>query len=270
MNIRSYLERIGIDAKPSARHDSLETLMQAHICAIPFENLDVQLGRLLTTSVEDAYEKIVGRGRGGWCYEHNGLFGWALGELGFDVTRMACAVRDDVTNEAALDNHLALAVKRQGDDRTWLVDVGFGGSHFGPLPLEPHTVEHDPYELGLERLTDCRWRFTEKHLDSASSYDFIVAPADETALEEKSTSLQTDPESSFVLNLVAQRRMPKAHKILRGCVLSENTRHGTIRRRLESADELVQTLLDVFDLDVPVVRSLWPRVEARHDELGLD
>ena len=54
--------------------------------AVPFENIDIQLGRSLTISVEDAFEKIVERGRGGWCYEQNGLFGWALSEIGFDVT----------------------------------------------------------------------------------------------------------------------------------------------------------------------------------------
>jgi N-hydroxyarylamine O-acetyltransferase len=269
MNIQPYLERIGFDGQPSATRDSLEALMQAHLCAIPFENLDVQLGRRLTTSADDAYEKIVDRGRGGWCYEHNGLFGWALGELGFGVTRLACAARDDINDETAQGNHLSLAVQIPGDDTTWLVDVGFGGSQFGPLPLEAHATEHEPYELRLEQLPQGRWRFTEKHYQSQSGFDFEIAPADEAALAEKSTELQTDPESSFVLNLVAQRRTPKAHTDLRGRVLSHNTQEGRNKRRLESADELVQVLNDVFDLDVPEVHELWPRVVARHEALGL-
>ena len=270
MNILAYLERIGVDGQPPPDRDSLDALMRAHVRTIPFENLDVQLGRRLTTAPEDAFEKIVGRGRGGWCYEQNGLFGWALGELGFEVVRMAGAVRDDLTNDAALNNHLVLAVRCPEDASAWLVDVGFGGSHFGALPLAPHTAEHEPYQLCIERLPDERWRFSEKHFDAQSRYDFAAEPADETALAGKCSALQTDPDSTFVLNLVAQRRTPTTHVILRGRVLSEKSRSGVTRRRLDSADELVQVLLDVFGLDVPATASLWPRIVARHEALGLD
>lgn len=270
MDILAYLERIGVGGQVPPDRDSLDALMRAHVRTIPFENLDVQLGRRLTTAPEDAFEKIVGRGRGGWCYEQNGLFGWALGELGFEVVRMAGAVRDDLTNDAALNNHLVLAVRCPEDASAWLVDVGFGGSHFGALPLAPHTAEHEPYELRVERLPDERWRFSEKHFDAQSRYDFAAEPADETALAGKCSALQTDPDSTFVLNLVAQRRTPTTHVILRGRVLSEKSRSGVTRRRLDSADELVQVLLDVFGLDVPAAASLWPRILARHEALGLD
>ncbi len=244
--------------------------MRAHVCAVPFENLDVQLARPLTTSIEEAYSKIVERRRGGWCYEMNGLFGWALSEAGFSVMRIAGAVRDDLANDSRLNNHLVLAVTCPGDDSTWLVDVGFGGSHFGPLRLAPASVIHEPYELRIEQLPDGRWRFREKHLESELRYDFVASAADESALAAKCIDLQTNPESSFVLNLVAQRRTPTTHRVLRGRLLTEKSRDGVVQRRLESADELVGTLAEQFDLDVPEAESLWPRIVARHEELGLD
>jgi len=270
MDVRTYLARIGIDSIPPANRGQLEVLMQAHLCSVPFENLDVQLGRPLTTAVGDAYGKIVGRGRGGWCYEQNGLFGWALGALGFEVMRMAGAVRTDTADDTRLDNHLVLAVTCPDDGSMWLVDVGFGGSHFAPLRFEPHSVQREPFDLQLERLPEGRWRYTERYRNSASMYDFAMIPADESALAVKCASLQTDPESSFVLNLVVQRRTPTTHISLRGRVLAEKSIHGETKRRLESAEELVQILSQVFGLDVAEARSLWPRIVARHEELGLD
>lgn len=270
MNLRAYLDRVGIDGQLSADLESLEALMRAHVCTVPFENLDVQLGRALTTSVDDAYRKIVERGRGGWCYEQNGLFGWVLGELGFGVTRMAAAVRDDLADDSRLDNHLVLAVTCPGDAHAWLVDVGFGGSHFGPLRLHPLTARHEPYELQLEQLANGRWRFRERHLESYTHYDFVTEPADESALAVKCTDLQTNPESGFVLNFVVQRRTPATHHILRGRVLCEKSEGRVMKRRLESAEELVRILSDRFGLDTPEAASLWPRIVARHDALGLE
>jgi len=270
MNLDAYLDRIGIGTRPAADRASLETLMRAHVCAVPFENLDVQLGRPLTTSTTEAYRKIVTDRRGGWCYEQNGLFGWALSALGFGVTRIAAAVRDDVSDASRLNNHLVLAVVCPGDPTTWLVDVGFGGSQFGPLQLVPQTVRHEPYELQLEQQVDDRWRFTERHLDTCASHDFALAPADESALAAKCEELQKNPESGFVLNLVVERRTADAHRILRGRVLSEKTAGSVSERRLDSADELVRTLHEVFDLEVPEAGALWPRIVVRHQALGLD
>jgi N-hydroxyarylamine O-acetyltransferase len=268
MNLDAYFARIGFDRNPGADRDTLEALMQAHVCTVPFENLDVQLEIPTTTSVQAAYRKIVVHGRGGWCYEQNGLFGWALDALGFGVMRVAGAVRDDIADDTRLDSHLVLAVTLPGDDSTWLVDVGFGGSHFGPLRLEPQVIVHEPYELGLEHLPDRRWRFTERHLESQMHYDFAVGPADESALSRKCMDLQTNPESRFVKNLVIQRRSRTTHTILRGRSLSTRSLGRTASRRVESADELVSILACQFGLDVPEAASLWPSILARHDEMA--
>jgi arylamine N-acetyltransferase len=112
------------------------------------------------------------------------------------------------------------AVRCPEDASAWLVDVGFGGSHFGALPLAPHTAEHKPYQLCIERLPGERWRFSEKHFDAQSRYDFAAEPADETALAGKCSALRTDPDSTFVLNLVAQRRDPAPTGLIHHLLLS--------------------------------------------------
>ena len=83
----------------------------------------------------------------------------------------------------------------------------------------------------------------------------------------RSLELQTDPESSFVLNLIAQLRLRDEHVALRGRVLTRTKTQGASRRTLDSAEELVGTLESVFGLDVPAAAALWPRIVARHDAL---
>ncbi|MEO1201985.1 MAG: arylamine N-acetyltransferase, partial [Pseudomonadota bacterium] len=140
MRLENYLHRIGLDTRPPATRDGLFLLQRAHALSVTFENLDVQLGVPLGTDVEAAYDKIVRRGRGGWCYEQNGLYGWALSELGFNVTRVAAAVMREERGSNADANHLCLLVDDPDDEGvTWLADVGFGGSLLQPLVLTEAT-----------------------------------------------------------------------------------------------------------------------------------
>ena len=240
--------------------------MRAHTLSVPFENLDVQLERPLTTSADAAYGKIVETDRGGWCYEQNGLFGWALTQIGFDVRRLSAAVRFDERGDVALNNHLTLLVRCADGSTDYLVDVGFGGSQLGPIPLKECTVSHPPFELSLVNLGK-RWRLVEAYGASQLSYDFSTTQADEAALAAKCDWLQTSPESSFVLSLVAQRRLADTHRVLRGRVFTERKPEGETSRLVSSADELVSVLKEAFGLDVPEVRNLWRRIEARHADL---
>ena len=111
MRLADYLDRIAYPGEPRPVLADLTALLRAHVFSIPFENLDVQLGRRLTTGIVPAYEKIVTRQRGGWCYEQNGLFGWALATIGFDVTRVAASVMRAERGEVSHDNHLTLLVR---------------------------------------------------------------------------------------------------------------------------------------------------------------
>lgn len=265
MDLRHYFDRIGYNGERRPSIASLRALQAAHICAVPFENLDVQLGRTLTTTVEPAYEKIVINGRGGWCYEQNGLFGWALSEVGFDVTRLAAGVMRHERGDSATANHLCLLVRVPGTTATYLVDVGFGGSMLEPITFDERDYAQAPFRLGLKKLADEYWRFWEDAGDGEFSFDFLPQPADEAALSMKCDELQTDPKSGFVLNLVAQLRSEKLHKTLRGRIFSVATTHGISRRTIDSVDELLTTLADQFRLDVPGIADLWPRINARHE-----
>jgi N-hydroxyarylamine O-acetyltransferase len=266
LELSAYLHRIRFDGSVRPDLATLRAMHRAHQYAIPFENLDVLLRRPVALDLEANYDKIVCQRRGGWCYELNGVMGWALKEIGFEVVRMSAGVMRVQAGDAQLGNHLCLLV---GLDQPYLVDVGFGGSLAEPLPLRASEREDRPYRLGLSEIGDSYWRYAEiAHGDGdAFSFDFRAAPADEALLARKCRFLQTDPASPFIQNLVVQRRTADTHLSLRGRVLAAIHATRVDKKLLDSADELVATLRDSFDLDTPEAATLWPSICARHETL---
>jgi N-hydroxyarylamine O-acetyltransferase len=266
LELSAYLHRIRFDGGVRPDLATLGAIHRAHQYSIPFENLDVLLRRPVVMDLEANYDKIVCRRRGGWCYEMNGVMGWALKEIGFEVMRVGASVMRVRAGDAQLGNHLCLLVHL---DQPYLVDVGFGGSLVEPLPLRASEREDRPYRLGLSELAQSYWRFAETaHGDGDPfSFDFRVAPADEGLLAQKCRFLQSDPASPFLHNLVVQRRTADTHLSLRGRVLSTIHTTGVDKRLLNSADELVATLRDRFGLDTPEATALWPSICDRHEAL---
>ena len=150
MKLQPYLDRIEYGGPVEPNVDTLAALQEAHVCSVPFENLDVQLGRSLTTRIEDAYEKIVASNRGGWCYEQNGLFGWALSKIGFNVTRIAASVMREQKGAASEASHLCLLVESPESKTRYLADVGFGGSMIRPIALQE--AQHDQPHISMGSL----------------------------------------------------------------------------------------------------------------------
>ena len=264
MKLAAYLDRIGFDGSVRPDLDTLRRVHLAHALAVPFENLDVQLRRPLTPGIAEAYEKIVTRRRGGWCYENNGLMAWALREMGFDVQRMSAGVMREKLGDAQLGNHLCVLVRL---DQPYLADVGFGGSLAEPIPILAGTREDKPYRLTLGETGDGFWRFSETAHGDPFSFDFQLSTPDEALFAAKCAYLQRDPRSSFVQNLVVQRRSRDTHLSLRGRVLTTLHSSHEEKKLLESPEELVTTLRERFGLDVPEVAALWPAICARHDEV---
>lgn len=275
--LAAYLSRIGFSGTARPDLETLRELQRAHVHAVPFENLDVQFRRPIGLDLDGCFDKVVRRRRGGWCFELNGLLGWALHEIGFDVARMIGGVRREHFGDVQMGNHLCLLVRI---DRPYLVDVGFGGSLCEPLPLKASAHHHSPYRITLTDLGEGGaplrgsasryWRFSERSNGEPVSFDFCTGAADESRFADKCALLQTNPDSPFVQNIVVQRRVGDTHMALRGRVLTTLHRTGEVKQELASADEFVTLLRDTFDLDVPEAASLWPAVCARHDALFKD
>ena len=265
MDLKAYFERIGYAGEPRPDLATLRALHRAHLLAIPYENLDVQLGRPVGVDAEAAFEKIVTGGRGGWCYEMNGLFAAVLEEVGFKVIRMAGAVMREVMGNLVLGNHLVLLVDIAGEP--WIADVGFGDGSLEPFALRPGPFTVAGYAFRLEQVDGLWWRFRNHQFGSARSFDFIPEPALPGVLAAHSDWQQTAPESSFVMNLVVQRFTDRGLVQLHGRVLRRVRASGKEKRLLGSPAHLVRVLGREFGLDVPEAASLWPTILARHEQL---
>lgn len=140
--IKAYLERINYHGRTDVSVETLHALHAAHTLNIPFENLDVYLGRYIFLDQDSLYRKIIVKKRGGYCFEMNGLFSLVLKALGFKVTDLlARGTRDGINYHAK--THQALLVEVAG--QKWICDVGYGNDGImTPLLLEIGLEQEQP------------------------------------------------------------------------------------------------------------------------------
>jgi N-hydroxyarylamine O-acetyltransferase len=148
LDVDAYLRRIGHGGDTSPTGETLAALHRAHLATIPFENLDVVLGRGIAVDLDSVQAKLVERRRGGYCYEHGVLFSAVLERLGFSVQRMLARVGGEELERPRAPTHMTLRVDLGGEP--WLADVGFGSGLLEPLPFDtgrPHTQGAWTFEL---------------------------------------------------------------------------------------------------------------------------
>ena len=141
----AYLARIGYEGAVLRPCETLCALHRAHALTVPFENLDIHLGRSISLDPSDLFRKIVLSRRGGYCFELNGLFALLLENLGFSVTRLAARVLYGAEGVRPRSHQLLLVQLGAG---SWIADVGFGGNGL----LEPFhlTIGHEQQQ-GADR-----------------------------------------------------------------------------------------------------------------------
>ena len=187
MDSKAYLERIGIHDVPAPTAASLARIQQAHLRAVPYENLDILLTRPIRLEKEALYEKIVANRRGGYCFEVNELLGHLLRDLGYEVTDLFGRFLRGETG-IPMRRHHVLMVKCIDDDVPYLADVGVGtGSPNLPMRMAVGEELQDgiiTYRLGkkdffgwvLEDLKNGQWgpvySFTE---EPQAPIDFLTA-----------------------------------------------------------------------------------------------
>jgi len=132
-DLSAYLDRIGLKEPPAVSAEGLAQLQRAHRLAIPFENLDVILGRGIAIDSASVFAKLVTARRGGYCFEQNRLFGDALDALGFVARPLLARVWLGLDGPPPGKTHTLSLVTIDGQD--WIADAGFGGSYAPPMPL---------------------------------------------------------------------------------------------------------------------------------------
>ncbi len=260
MNVEAYLARIGYEGRLEPTLTTLQNLHRAHLFAVPYENLDIHLGQPLTLELPQIFDKLVTQKRGGWCFEMNGLFAWALRELGFTVTLLGAKVERTGKLPRDTPDHLTLAVTL---DRIYLADVGFGDGLLEPLPLEVGRYRQGFLEYTLAHLEE-HWVFQNQPYGAAPKISFTLEPYQLKDFAKMSYFLQTSPESGFVRAVVSTRFISEGYTDLRGATLRTVTGAGVEERVLESAADFDAVLRNVFGLELPRAAELWPLVSRQH------
>lgn len=133
IDVPAYLDRIEYAGPIRSTVEVLQSVHRAHLFAVPFENLDIGLGRKIVCDEQAFLRKIVEQRRGGFCYEMNGAFAALFRAMGFKVTLLSARVPHEDGTESPEFDHLTLRVDLESP---WLADVGFGESFVDPLRLE--------------------------------------------------------------------------------------------------------------------------------------
>jgi N-hydroxyarylamine O-acetyltransferase len=257
----AYLRRIGMNEPPSADLAGLRALHRAHRVAIPFENLDIQMGKPIRLDLESLQRKLVGARRGGYCFEQNTLFLHALRAFGFEVMPCEARVRPPGSDRITPRTHMVLVVRVEKG--SWLVDVGFGGS--GPLepvaltggpevagetdgPQEPQQQHGWSYRMARES-GETVLQFLDKE-GWRDLYAFVPEPRHPIDFEVGNWYTSTHPASRFVITLSVQITTPDARHILHNLDYRRFTPDGEQTRAI-ARHELIPLLADTFGIDLP-------------------
>lgn len=255
LDLDGYFDRIDYGGPAVPNLEVLQALMTAHTRSIPFENLDPLRGVAVDDlSPQALTDKLVNRRRGGYCYEQNGLMGYALAEIGFRVRRLAGRVVWMLPPDTppGAQTHTVLAVTFPGSQGSFLVDVGFGGQTLtSPIRLQTGNAQqttHEPYRLNdrgdglvLQALIGDEWQ---------PLYVFGTHTVPEIDLTVGSWYVSTHPSSKFVTGLTVALITDDARYNLAGRNLTIHRADDSEKIRLPDATAVVDALSERFGIDV--------------------
>lgn len=246
-NLDAYLDRISFEDAPRADLATVADLMRRQLRTVPFENLDVQAGKGVSLVPEAIVDKLVGRRRGGYCYEINGLFAMALTALG--IPYRFVAARPMIYPVARPRTHMALVVRLE--DADWLFDLGFGANGIrAPLRLDHTGIEvHQDFDTyALDRPNEQEYQLRAR-VDGewVNQYRFDLSHQEWIDFMPANYLNSTHPESLFVKKLLVMRHTPEGRIVLFDGRL-KTTARGEVTVREVSPQEVNAVLREVFGL----------------------
>jgi N-hydroxyarylamine O-acetyltransferase len=241
VNLFAYLDRIGYTGPTIPNAENLRAIHRAHLLTVPFENLDIALGRKIVCEEEAYLRQIVDNKRGGFCYQMNGAFAALLRALGFRVTLLSARVNREDGSPGPEFDHLALRVDLE---EPWLADVGFGDSFVEPLRLQTgieqaqhgrkfRIVHHNDAFLMERDESDGIWR---------SQFSFTLQPRRLEDFAPMCHYHQTSPESPFTRKRVCTKATPNGRITLADSKLVF-TRNGKKKEQSIGSEEEWQAAL---------------------------
>ncbi len=251
--VEAYLRRVEYGGSRRPSLEVLRGLHLAHMWQVPFENLDIHLGREIALSEESLYRKVVEDRRGGFCYELNGLFAALLSVLGFQVRLLSARVVGADGLPGPEFDHLALLV--DVGQRQLLADVGFGDSFREPLALQSGTSQTQVgVSYRLEKASG-EWSLLARAAGAGEgwrpSYSFTLEARRLDQFQEMCRHHQSSPDSPFTRNRMCTRATPDGRFTLSGMRTTETVHGRRQQSELEGEAEFWQVAEERFGIRVP-------------------
>ena len=259
LDLAAYLARIGEPGLGTPDLPTLRRIVAAHARAIAFENLDAFTGHEPRLDAEGLQAKLVRGGRGGWCFEQNGLLRLALAALGYRTTGLAARAMWGRPEDAPVSQRSHMLLRVDLPEGPHLVDVGFGGLTLtGALVFEPEVEQSTPHEpfriwpIGpdylMQVLVAGEWR---------SLYRFDLTEQYPVDYAVSSFYLARHPDSQFVNRLMAARPDDDRRYGLGGTTLSVHHLGGHSEKHALASPAAVRAALeDHFRLDTSGLSGL--------------
>ena len=247
----SYLKRIGYRGPLIPHIDVLRRLHHRHLLSVPFENLDIHLGRPVILDQRFFYKKIVEDRRGGYCYELNGCFAWLLKRLGFKVSMVSARVAKKEGGFSPDFDHLTLLV-RLGE--RWLVDVGFGDLFTEPKRVDSTDAQQDKgeaYRIVSKGKTRLLLRRSADQTTWKPQYEFTLRPRKLADFAERNRYQQTSPRSHFTQGRLISKLTPMRRVTLTDEKLILTERGKRVEHLVKDQGEFNRLLAKHFKLLLP-------------------
>lgn len=253
--ISGYLERIGFEGKPAVDWNTLLGIQNKHVAAIPFENLNPLLNIPIELTSDWIYDKIVRKGRGGYCFEQNLLLQWILESIGFDVKPLIG--RAGAATDTSGRTHLVLLVSLDG--KKYLVDVGYGGLvPPSPLLFELDITQQTPNEDYRIVNFEDEYRLEIKLLGKWKRlYEFSLLRQIFLDIEVANWFTATSPDSRFKKGLIAARTDKGKRYTLNDRNFSIYDLEGATEKRvITSPEEMSKILQESFKINMSRLSGL--------------
>ncbi|MCF2859315.1 arylamine N-acetyltransferase [Pseudoalteromonas sp. SMS1] len=260
-----YLSKLDIQDAISNDLILVGKLIQAHINRFSFSSFNAMQNKILSTSDDELFERLIVQQQGGYCFEHNKIAMLALRAMGFNVSPLLGRVLLNGTKTNARTHRLT-QLTFQGN--TYLVDVGFGvKTPRIPIPIERSAnIAEGINEYHIKRTANS---VTVSLLEPerVTLYQVDLLDTYESDCDVGHFYSHQHPEASFVNNLVVSRISEHERFVLRNLsYLYFNERSGEhIERSVDSVEQLCEILRKTFYL-APMtddVRWVFDKVNTR-------
>ena len=245
----AYLKRIGLEGVsiPLTR-EGLDRLQFAHLCAVPFENLDIfDYDVKVDFGIEEMFDKVVTRRRGGYCFELNAIYMALVEAVGFEVYPVGVRIlMGGRSFQPAIAHRAAIVVI---DGKRYFTDVGFGMTNAPGISICVDDYEEQDIQGDVFTVEDRPYnnKMILRHTEEGPSDLFMFVPDPFNILDFISfnTTIQA---TGFRAKRMSNLRMPGGSISVDGDIFRRTENKKRTETPIPVAEDAMRVLTEEFNM----------------------